>query len=51
MITDFIFDGQELSGFGYIICDFDGASGTETHSVSEKSFTNIKSPLAILIIN
>ena len=46
MITDFIFDGQELSGFGYIICDFDGASGTETHSVSEKSFTNIKSPLS-----
>ena len=46
MVTDFIFDGQELSDFGYIICDFDGASGTETLSVSEKSFTNIKSPLS-----
>lgn len=46
MITDFIFDGQELSGFGYIICDFDGVNGTETHSVAEKSFTNIKSPLS-----
>lgn len=46
MITDFIFDGQELSGFGYMICDFDSSSGTETYTVSDISFTNIKSPLS-----
>lgn len=46
MITDFIFDGQELSGFGYMICDFDSSSGTETSSVSDMSFTDIKSPLS-----
>lgn len=46
MITDFIFDGQRLSDFGYIICDFNSSTGIETFTVSGISFTDIKSPLS-----
>lgn len=46
MIQDFIFDGQRLSDFGYIICSFDANDDKETKIVSEMNFTEIKSPLS-----
>lgn len=41
MIEDFIFDGQKLSGFGYVICSF-GSVGMETTPVSELNFSTVK---------
>ena len=46
MIQDFLFDGQTLSGFGYMICSFDSSGGDSTASVSDMSYTEIKSPLS-----
>ena len=46
MITDFIFDEQELSGFGYIIVDFNSSSELDISTVSDMSFTDVKSPLS-----
>lgn len=45
MINDFIFDGQSLSDFGYMLCDFSG-SGDENAEVSVIEYTDIKSPLS-----
>lgn len=41
MIEDFIFDGQTLSGFGYVICSF-GSVGIETAPVSEMNYTSVQ---------
>ena len=45
MVTDFVFDGQTLSGFGYMIASFNGAND-ETAEVSMLDFTDISSPLS-----
>lgn len=45
MVTDFMFDGQLLSGFGYMMCDF-GKGTDETVVVSEMDYTDISSPLS-----
>ena len=46
MIQDFLFDGQTLSGFGYMICSFDSSGMDSTQTISEMSYTEIKSPLS-----
>ena len=46
MIQDFLFDGQTLSGFGYMICSFDSSNSNSTEFVSNMSYTEIKSPLS-----
>lgn len=46
MIQDFLFDGQTLSGFGYMICSFDSSGSNSTEFVSNMSYTEIKSPLS-----
>lgn len=45
MITDFLFDGKELSSFGYIICSFD-AIGFENIPVSELTYHTVQAPFA-----
>lgn len=45
MITDFLFDGKELSSFGYILCSFD-AVGFENLPVSELTYHTVQSPLS-----
>ena len=45
MVTDFMFDGQTLSGFGYMLCSFSGGED-ETLEVSNMEFQEIKSPLS-----
>lgn len=45
MNIDFIFDGEKLSDYGYMICSFDSV-GLETSTISEINFTEIKSPLS-----
>ena len=46
MKTDFIFDGQRLSDFGYIIVDFNSSAGVTTSNVSKMSYTDVKAPLS-----
>lgn len=46
MIQDFLFDGQTLSGFGYMICSFDSSGTNSTEFVSYMNYTEIKSPLS-----
>ena len=43
LIEDFIFDGVQLSDFGYIICSFDSSVGITTSPVSENTYEEIKS--------
>lgn len=45
MKNDFIFDGQRLSDFGYIIVDFN-STGVTTSNVSKMSYTDVKAPLS-----
>ena len=45
MVTDFIFDGQSLSGFGYMLSSFNGVND-ENIEVSTLEYTDIKSPLS-----
>lgn len=45
MVTDFIFDGQSLSGFGYMLSSFNSVED-ENIEVSSLEFTEIKSPLS-----
>lgn len=45
MITDFLFDGKELSSFGYILCSFD-AVGFENIPVSELTYQTVQAPFA-----
>lgn len=45
MITDFLFDGKELSSFGYMLCTFDSVN-LETMPVSELTYHTIKAPLS-----
>lgn len=45
LITDFLFDGKELSSFGYIICSFDSV-GMENTTVSEIKYNAIKAPFS-----
>lgn len=45
MITDFLFDGKELSSFGYMICSFDSV-GFENLPVSELTYHTVQSPLS-----
>lgn len=45
MAIDFLFDGKNLSGYGYIICSFDGIS-TETVTASNITFQTIKAPFS-----
>lgn len=45
MITDFLFDGKELSSFGYILCSFDSVT-FETMPVSGLTYHTIQAPLA-----
>lgn len=42
MIDDFLFDGQRLSDFGYMLCSFDSGIKTENSTVSEMAYTEIK---------
>ena len=46
MKNDFIFDGQRLSDFGYIIVDFNSSTGVTTSNVSKMSYTDVKAPLS-----
>lgn len=45
MVADFIFDGQSLSSFGYMICDFN-AVGLETSTISEMNYTDIQAKMS-----
>ncbi len=45
MVVDFMFDGQLLSHFGYMMCSFD-QSVDENIVVSEMDYTDISSPLS-----
>lgn len=45
MVTDFIFDGQALSDWGYMLCSFD-AINLEKATVSDITFDTIKSALS-----
>lgn len=42
--VDFEYDGQHLSDYGFIICDFDGSSGANTVDIGSKISFN-KSPI------
>lgn len=44
-MTDFIFDGEKLSEYGYMMCSFDSET-IETIPISTSSFNEIKSPLS-----
>ncbi|MGN0166387.1 MAG: phage tail domain-containing protein [Lachnospiraceae bacterium] len=45
-MKDFIFDGEKLSDYGYVVCSVGSAVGLETAAISEMSVTEIKSPLS-----
>lgn len=44
-MTDFIFDGEKLSDYGYMLCSFDSDT-IETIPISTSNFNEIKSPLS-----
>ena len=46
MKKDFIFDGQKLSDFGYVIVDFNSSAGVSTSDISKMSYTDVKAPLS-----
>lgn len=45
MRDDFVFDGQVLSDFGYMICSFD-SSGINNSTVSSMTYAEVKSPVS-----